>query len=190
MTMASITPALKPGNDRAQPRRPASLPPASLRGKVEFNMVVSGQGTNQTLTFTLTPLDNPELVGKIAGKGDYLRVPQGKSVEIELILSDDWDWEYSDKDDDFTLASAGHSGRYHVQPGRNGKRSRIVVIESTNAAPEVEITSEKHDEKFNLGLKLAQANGKPVAVEIDPIVKNPPPVGGMTGTQNQPAPLL
>lgn len=189
--MVSIVHAPKPGNDRAQPRRPASLPPADLRGKVEFNMVVSGHGANRKLTFVLTPLDNPELVGPVQGKGAYLRVPQGKRIEVELILSDDWDWEYSDKDDDFTLASAGHSGRYHVKSGGNGKRSRIVVIEPSGEAPETDIASARHDEKFNLGVRLAQDNGgAPMAIEIDPIVKNPPPVGGLTGTQNQPSPLL
>lgn len=189
--MVSIVHAPKPGNDRAQPRRPASLPPADLRGKVEFNMVVSGHGANRKLTFVLTPLDNPELVGPVQGKGAYLRVPQGKRIEVELILSDDWDWEYSDKDDDFTLASAGHSGRYHVKSGGNGKRSRIVVIEPSGEAPETDIASARHDEKFNLGVRLAQDNGgAPVAIEVDPIVKNPPPVGGLTGTQNQPSPLL
>ena len=189
--MASITHAPKPGNDRAQPRRPANLPTADIKGQVEFNMVVSDEGPSRKLTFVLTPLDNPDLVGPIQGKGAYLRVPQGKKVEIELILSDDWDWEYSDKDDDFTLAAAGHSGRYHVKRGGNAKRSRIVVIEPSGEAPEAEITSVKHDEKFNLGVRLAQDNGgAPVAIEIDPIVKNPPPVGGLIGTQNQPSPLL
>ncbi|MBN8485572.1 MAG: hypothetical protein J0L50_12440 [Sphingomonadales bacterium] len=189
--MVSITHAPKPKNDRAQPRRPASLPAADLRGKVEFDMVLSGEGANRKLTFVLTALDNPELVGPQKGKGAYLRVPEGKTVEIELLLSEAWDWEYSDTDDDFTLAAAGHSGRYHVKRGSNDKRSRIVVIEPSGGAPETEITSVKHDEKFNLGVRLAQDNGgAPVGIEIDPIVKNPPPVGGLIGTQNQSSPLL
>lgn len=167
-----------PGNARKQPRRPANpceVPVAAVSGRVRFGMVAKdGQ-----LTFTFEDLDGKDLVGSLPGQGPYLRVPEGTIVEIELLLSDAWEWSFASDDQDFTLARPGHENRFWIKPGVSDKRKRVIVIEPSGAAPETDAASRRNDEKFNLGVSLAQSgNAGSVGIEIDPIVKNPPPVGG------------
>lgn len=176
-------------NPRRQPNRPANpsdIPPATLHGKVIFEMIAH----NKRLSFSMIDVDKVGLVGEIENQGYYIRVPANTTVEVELTLSDSWDWEFVQNDNDFTLATDRVEGRYWVRPG-GGRKSRKITIQPTGNGPEPAFGTGRDDEKFNLGIELSQNNSPiKVGIEIDPIVKNPPPVGGRKDTQGLPGPLL
>lgn len=176
-------------NHRRQPKRPTNpsdIPPATLRGKVIFEMIAH----NKRLSFSMIDVGKLGLVGEIKNQGYYIRVPANTTVEVELTLSDSWDWEFVQNNNDFTLATEYVEARYWVHPG-GGPKSRTITIQPTERSPENGVGTGRDDEKFNLGIELSQNNSPiKVGIEIDPIVKNPPPVGGKSDTQGIPGPLL
>lgn len=164
-------------NARSQPNRPTdptNIPPATLKGKVIFEMIAH----KKRLSFTMIDVDQKGLVGKLKGQNHHLVVPHNTIVEIELILSDSWDWNFVPSTNDFTLATDGHEVRYWIQSDGSSK-SRLITIEPTGRTPEPGNGTGRDDEKFNLGIELSQDGSDiKVGVEIDPITKNPPPGGG------------
>lgn len=171
-------------NGRHKPSR-ANFPAATKSSTVLFEMNLA----NKRLTFSMKHIGGDDLVGEIVGMGFYLAVPKDETVKIVLRLSDSWDWTFVGTDDDFTVFSAGHKDRYWVQDSGNAKE-RTIYIKSSGKTPENGNGTGKHDEKFNMAVMLKQDNGSPdVGIEIDPIVKNPPPGGGRLVTTGNAVPL-
>ena len=178
-------------NHRRQPHRPKNpntIPESIHFAKIIFEMIAH----NRHLTFSMIAADQASIdfIGEFEGQY-YIRVPENENVQVEISLSNSWDWKFMDDgESDFTLATAGHELRYWIHPGGTDQ-NRTITIESSKETPEHGNGTGKHDEKFNLGIKLAQLkSNKTVGIEIDPIVKNPPPTDGQIATAGQPGPLL
>ena len=188
------TSTTKPKNDRKPPRKPTAAEPApkpDIIGKVEFNL--KPEPETGTLTLEIRQVSGVDtgpdrLVGETP-KGDrYLRVPTGKRVQIDFLLGGPWQWFFPHGMDGVTLADENHFNRYWLTDHGDPKMRRL-IIEPSGGSEETQDTG-SNDEKFNLELVIKQAKGKELAIEIDPITKNPPPIGGFTPIAGEPGPLL
>jgi hypothetical protein len=193
--MSTITtPTIKPPAQRHQPKRPKpgeAVPNPAVKGKVTLNLLATPNPPNKSLTLSMSP-GTPGLSGHTATHGYYLRVEPGKTVQIDLELSTDWDWRFVTGTDDVTIGDAGHAVRYWVLPNPVSDRVRTLIIEPSGH-PAVSAANDKgqNDEKFNLMVEIAQSGtAVPLVIEFDPITKNPPPVDGLMVPAGQAVPIL
>ena len=130
------------------------------------------------------------LVGETPNGDRYLRVPIGKRVQIDFKLGGPWKWFFPHGEDGVTLADENHYNRYWLTDHGDPKMRRLIIEPSGESEIMINHDVGQNDEKFNLELIIKQAKGKELAIEIDPITKNPPPIGGFTPIAGEPGPLL
>jgi hypothetical protein len=184
-------------NSRIPLKQPTShdpAPPVDIFGTVAFDIVPNN--TTGTISLSISEIGgdetDPDRVVGIAPNGDrYLRVPKDKVVQIDCLLTGVWKWNFPRGADGVTLATSGHEVRYWLIDKANPKMRRI-IIKSSGLEPQANAQSDdgRHDEKFNLQVEIKQAHGKPLAIEIDPITKNPPPGNGKSAPLGEPGALL
>lgn len=184
------------GNGRHPPHKVGNgppPPPVDIEGTVEFGL--DADQPNGTLTLTLfEPRPDADadkaLVGSTpSGDAYYIRVPTAQAARIHFTLAGPWDWEFDG--DGVTLAKEPHSRRYWLEPITDPKVRTLIIKHSGNAPQDTHTDDLSNDEKFNLMVLMRQRDtGKKLAIEIDPITKNPPPVGDRKDTLSHPGPLL
>lgn len=175
------------GNDRAPLQQNNAGHPAPKPiyfGKVNFDLVPDSTG-RLTLILTEEKLTGPvwNFVGKTNDGDFYLRIPpQAAQIDMELIGCTLW--TFAGNGNAITLGDRKHTPRYWMVPvASTGNKLRRLIIGPSGRPP---VQHQDHDdghndEKFNLEVLLTQAGtDTPLAIEIDPITKNPPPVGGFT----------
>ncbi len=184
------------GNDRHQVQRsgPSSpAPPPNIIGAVEFILEPNDTLTKLTLKIAETvdqPNEEDRLVGEAPDGEFYVRVPKGKIVQIDFQLGGKWEWTFAEPGG-VTLADKGNHARYWITDSSNPKMRRLVIKHSDKTAlHKPEDDKGQNDEKFNLEVEFTQTAGKPLKIEIDPITKNPPPVGGRKSTLGEAGSLL
>lgn len=126
------------------------------------------------------------VIGHTDEAGYYIRV-RDQDIVIELELSPWWDWEF-DGDKPFTLKQKKNGihdnvKNFHV---RKWTEPRKMQVEMKRSGQPVQISGPGFKQGYNLYVKMGQPKGEALPIRIDPIVKNPPPVGGM----NAPAGVL
>lgn len=163
-------------------------------GTVVFDLVPDTERRTLSLVMTelgVGPGDEPSedrLVGETDSGEYYLRVPQDKNVQVDLVLSEYWNWRFPKDEKAVTLGDANNKDRYWMTKKNTSKLRRIVIKSSGNIPQNIDDGS--YDEKFNLEVLINQASGPELAIEIDPITKNPPPVGGKIARGQKSGPLL
>lgn len=185
----------QPQNDRYRVRKPGpdhKVPDPDIIGTVEFNLEPNTEQTRLSLTIkdTTVQLDEENrLVGEYNGEF-YIRVPYGKVVQIDFNLGGKWEWAFANGGG-VTLADEGHKYRYWITDSSKPKMRQLVIKNSCKPRPDKpEDDKGQNDEKFNLEVEFTQIKGKPLKIEIDPITKNPPPVGGRKSTLGEAGSLL
>ncbi|MFM5947879.1 MAG: nucleotide synthetase [Novosphingobium sp.] len=118
------------------------------------------------------------VIGHTDEDGYYIRVYA--EIVVELKLSPWWDWDF-DGDAPFTLkkkkeGTHDNSNNFHVRK-RDAHNRRTVNVEIKPSGKPAGDHGFKQG--FNLYVVMGQPNGGKLPVRIDPIVKNPPPIGGM-----------
>lgn len=196
MTTISTNPAVRE-NHRHPLRRAGAgnnLPSPTLTGEVEFSLdadEVTGTLSLRILERNQSPIPARRLVGTTSNGNRYLRIPRGQIVQIDFTLAGPWQWTFAGNVGGVTLADRNNGTRYWLAASPDSK-TRRVIIEPSNK-PEVQDDNDPaNDEKFNLEIEIAQSAGSPLGIEIDPITKNPPPVGGVVDPNPlvNPGPLL
>jgi hypothetical protein len=185
----------QPQNDRYRVQKPGpnnKAPKPDIIGAVEFLLEPDETQTRLSLKIkdTTVQLDEENrLVGEYNGEF-YIRVPYGKVVQIDFKLGGKWEWAFANGGG-VTLADEGHKNRYWITDSSTTKM-RQLVIKHSGKKPPAKPTDDKgqNDEKFNLEVEFLQIKGKPLKIEIDPITKNPPPVGGRKSTLGEAGSLL
>jgi hypothetical protein len=194
-TISTSSPGRK--NDRHELRRAGpgnNLPIPTLSGAVEFSLVSDCvAGTLSLSIVERTPSTDSELrlVDATNGGNRYLRIPTGQTVQIDFILAGPWQWSFGGTAGGVTLADRNNGTRYWLAASPDSK-TRRVIIQPSNKPVLADENDPTNDEKFNLEIEIEQSAGSPLAIEIDPITKNPPPVGGVFDPNPlvKPGPLL
>ncbi len=178
LTELAVSGRYKPKRRTATERPPSP----DLTGSVDFQLIPGA--TSRTLTMQMVYAGGDDLRGYNTLTGEhYLRVPENKVVQLTLSLGGLWDWKFTPEG--FTLGNRDHRDRYWLDSASD--KSVTLIIEPSGLSAQA---AEQHDEKFNLTVEIAQEGTKiPLVIMIDPITKNPPPVGGMIVPQDVPAPI-
>ncbi|MBN8500101.1 MAG: hypothetical protein J0M19_02990 [Sphingomonadales bacterium] len=164
------------------PQTNPNLPDVTITGTVIFDLITDAAAGTVRLGIRQDPpvtCNETRLVGETPAGDQYIRVPKGNNVRIIFELGGNWQWTFPPTADGITLKSASHSTRYWLTDA-SCPRSRTVVIQSSHVSPleNVEADDGRFDERFNIEVLINQGRGHALAVEFDPITKNPPPVGG------------
>ena len=182
------------GRHPVQVASSANNPPRpDIIGAVEFILEPNSDLTRLSLKIKETveqPTEEDQLVGEAPDGEFYIRVPKGKVVQIDFRLGGKWEWTFANGGG-VTLADAGHKNRYWITDSSNPKMRQLVIKNSGKSRPASPADDKgENDEKFNLEVEFTQTAGKPLKIEIDPITKNPPPVGGRKSTLGEAGSLL
>lgn len=177
---------------RYPPRRPNAahqLPAHDIEGVIEFSLDPAAD--KRSLTMEMVQLSGtPGLISRDPVTNEFcVAIPPNMTVKLTLNLSGKMDWVFPLKGGSpFSLAERDHSERYW-QASAPTNNSVTLIIESSGRPQTMD-----HDpdaiEKFNLAVAIAQTNTTvPLILLIDPVTKNPPPVGGLEVPTGMPVPI-
>lgn len=134
-------------------------------------IIIDLEPVDKMLKFSLQQITGTrQLVWPDPEFGSYIAVPSNTNLVLTLELSDNWKWYFSEMN--LFPKDPNHDKFFHFVPNQWNPKIAILHLRNTGKP-----NSDPQHHKFNICVDMVQPDSTmPLALVIDPDVKNPPPV--------------
>jgi hypothetical protein len=168
--MVSVNPFTSGGEDHG-PSGPSVAPgPGVSVGTIELGARIR----NGNLDFTMRDIEGNYVRFNEQTRERYLAITT--KTRLIIRLSDVINWTFDTDAGPIRLKKEGSAPFYSVS--HDGSDPREIVLEVIPTGIEPDAAGEAEVHPFNIYLKINQNLGSPWPIRLDPVVKNPPTVGG------------
>lgn len=168
--MVSVNPFTGVGDDHAPTGSGVNPAEGVTEGTVELGVRIR----NGNLDFTMRDIEGNFVRFNEQTRERYLAITAQSRLTIRL--SDVISWTFDTAAGPIRLKKEASAPFYKVTHQGADPREIVLEVIPTAVAPDQAGETEVHP--FNIYLKVRQNLGDPWPIRLDPIVKNPPPVGG------------